>query len=52
MKHTWNFCSELRNAKIEIWSREMSFESSDQIVIEWLNEEKTNNNKIFLRGKS
>jgi hypothetical protein len=34
MKHTWDLCGELRNAKIEIWSGDVDFERSDQIEIE------------------
>jgi hypothetical protein len=52
MKHPCDLYGELKNAKIEIWSCEVGFERSDQIEIEQLNEEKTNNSKIFLRGKS
>jgi hypothetical protein len=51
MKHTWDLCGELRNAKIEIWSCEVSFERSDQIEIEWLNKEKTNIIKFFDQEK-
>jgi hypothetical protein len=47
MKHTWDLCGELRDAKIEMWSCEVGFERSDEIKIEWLSEEKTKNTKIF-----
>jgi hypothetical protein len=47
MKHTWDYCGELKNAKNEIWSCEAGFERSDQIEIEWLNEEKRTMIKFF-----
>jgi hypothetical protein len=52
MKHTWDLYGDLRNAKIEIWSLKVGFERSDQIEIEWLNKQKTNNNKNFSTGKN
>jgi hypothetical protein len=51
MKHAWDLCGDLRDAKIKFWSCEVGFKGSEQIEIEWLNEEKTNKNKNFLLGK-